>query len=295
MLVAVVLRLQAADLQMVPASSCATDVSQAVATPSITAIEAFWHANWNTLRPGWLDGLARPGQPQPYCLGCLPASNGETWLRLTSLAPRLSQALLAEWLPNLPSSLTLDGATWQVTEVATSSGGHFWAGQTGYAELVNRHLTNIYPPRGWRVRLLTPAVFQERHRDYPLPTPARLAAGWLAAWNAYGPVAFPDGLLEALDVGMWIGPEHSLRSCSLPGSRRLGCTGSFELHSRGLEPRLRAAFDTLAALAFFAGSGADCHLGLGVTRLAPLPGDDEPAGQPDSLWSWWPEGIEGEE
>ncbi len=231
-----------------------------------------------------------PGQQAPLTFSPLMGDRGalagqaETgtpaWMRVTALTDELTEALRGEALPNLPRQVQAAGLAWQVTGTFTDNAKHPWAGQCSYQHLVDRHLINIRAPRSWRITFGNPVSFQRSQYSSPFPTPKTLVESWIGRWETFGPVALPLGLSKAVDRKMRI-HANGLESCTLLGSKRLGCQGQLDLQAQGMKNALRAGFDMLAAFACFAGSGFENG---GLTQAGP-PDSPPKTGNPEG--NWW--------
>ncbi|VAW32267.1 hypothetical protein MNBD_CHLOROFLEXI01-4964, partial [hydrothermal vent metagenome] len=164
------------------------------------AVHGFWFQQWQQVDPHVADSLHQSNQTKPFTLTPLmglprPKSGGshiqagdKAWLRLTSLQAELSQNLLQNWLPRLPSTIQLADIPWQINNIALAPQEHPWAGQTSYAALTEA----AQPNKSWSFQIETPTTFHigaDAHLPFPLP--GALFNSWWRRWHAFAPQPLP--------------------------------------------------------------------------------------------------------
>jgi CRISPR/Cas system endoribonuclease Cas6 (RAMP superfamily) len=194
------------------------------------------------------------------------ASGTRAWCRVAALSREHAQRLEGHILPKLPRRFALAGMRWALQGTYTDSSEHPWAGRIDYNHLISHHLTNIEAPRGWEIRFAAPTVFQVKDHEVPVPTPERLASFWSRQWQAFGPVVLPKGFRKAVRKKIIV-HDNQIQTQLLPHSKAIACLGSLVLGSKDAPVEIRAAFDTLAAFAFFSGSGYHPQQGWGLTQV----------------------------
>lgn len=257
-------------------------------------VHGFWFRHWGRVNPKIADALHQPENIPPYTLSPLMAlpkadhrqvvevpAGTQTWFRVTTLTEELSQALMEAWVPALdgieaeipevsspPSTNNGEGIRWQITKVSRTQDDHPWAGETGYSELSKRHLFARQPPSRWRLRFATPTSFHGSAGHFPFPLPDSLIASWLRRWQAFAPIALPANLPEIARTYLLVSGYNLRTKLLLEGKRStVGCVGSLSLKAQHLLPSVRTALDTLAAYAFYCGSGHRTTQGMGMTRI----------------------------
>jgi len=114
------------------------------------------------------------------------------WLRFTGLTGEISIAI-ERTLPAIGEDLTLAGVSLRVTQIATETDQHPWAGRADYADLVQRYtLAPGRHPHSVTLRFASPTLFRSGGRDLPLPLPSLVFDGYLRKWNTFSPLALPQ-------------------------------------------------------------------------------------------------------
>lgn len=249
------------------------------------AVHGFWFERWNALDAAAGDRLHAQanGARREYTLSPLMRlrhgagrtfklhAGDETWFRVTALTDWLADALEQTWLTGLENSVIgMIGAPemFAVTAIARTTAQHEWAGRTDYAALAERHLYNLNPPSRWRIEFATPTTFKSSDTYNPLPVPEKIVRSWLERWQAFAPLALPEDLPARVRGAAMIA-GYNLRTRGMKEETRVlpGFEGDLRLDIPRLPPSERAAFDLLAAYAFFCGTGHKTTQGLGTTRL----------------------------
>jgi len=192
------------------------------------------------------------------------------WLRFTGLTGEVSRAL-EHALPAVGEHLTLAGIPFRVTEIATETGQHPWAGRAGYADLVQRYtLAPSSPPRGVKLRFASPTLFRSGGRDLPLPLPTLVFDGYLRKWNTFSPLALPEEAKRYAEECVALG-RFKLRSHLVSFERggkgaHVGFTGEVRFRFLVGDAYWTRVMTLLAGYAFWAGTGYRTTVGLGQTQ-----------------------------
>jgi len=217
-----------------------------------------------------LNGQRSRGQRSDLAL----TPDATAWLRITTLIEPLSALLLNSVLPNLPETVTLGDVTLWVTGKFTGDDEHPWAGQSSYADLLQRHtLSTERPDRRISLRFASPTTFRRDKSHLPVPLPDLIVQGWLARWNAYSGVSLPDEVyryaLECLAMSRYNLHTEVVR---FGQATLIGCTGTCSYYALNADPYWLRLIHALAAYSFFCGTGHKTTQGLGQTRVV---GNDE--------------------
>ncbi|GAB4282026.1 MAG: hypothetical protein Kow0080_35830 [Candidatus Promineifilaceae bacterium] len=246
-----------------------------IAGSTARAIHGFWFQQWQNTAPVIADTLHQSNQTQPYTLSPLMGlprpHKGETavaakqtaWLRITTLHTNITTPFLQNWLTRLPAAIELAGIPWAVQTIALSPAQHPLAAQTSYQEL------QATPPAAkWRLHLRTPTTFSAENDHFPFPLPYSLVNSWLRRWQTFAPTPLPidDNFTTRLRQQLHIS-AYDLKTVPVRHGRRLeiGCVGYITLNGHRLSPQDRATITTLAAYAFYCGSGRHTTQGMGLT------------------------------
>jgi CRISPR-associated endoribonuclease Cas6 len=192
------------------------------------------------------------------------------WVRLTGLTEEASTAI-ERALPAVGETLTLAGIPLRVTEVATDTAQHPWAGRADYAGLVQQYtLAPGRHPSDVVQRFASPTVFRSGGRDLPLPLPSLVFDGYLRKWNAFSPLALPEEAKRYAEECVALG-RFKLRShlVSFEQGRKgahVGFTGEVRFRFLVGDAYWTRVMTLLAGYAFWAGTGYRTTAGLGQTQ-----------------------------
>lgn len=234
------------------------------------------------LDPALGEALHRAGREKPFTTSPLQgpfereAGGGlrlrpgrEYWLRLTSLEPALSHALLqldARAIPSLP----LFDASLRVLKVHVRSEEHPWAGQTTDQDLYTTWMaTDRVPPRKLRLHFYSPTTFQSNRLNVPVPLPRLVFLTLGAKWNRYASVHLGEEIATVIEslVGL---SRYELKTRMLDFGRykKVGFVGDceFQLQWRSQDEVWARAVHLLADFAFYAGVGYKTTMGMGQVR-----------------------------
>ncbi len=269
----------------------------------------FWLNSWRTINPqigDWLHGQpgetepnGLPGEPageaRPYTvsplMGLPPTRGGQreiaagapAWLRITSLHPRLTAAMVAgegkypAWRENLPPSLSVDGAEWRIVRTALTPEQHPWANACSYEDLRHAALDAATPPQQWTLQFASPTCTRGAKlngADVPLlfPIPDRVLDSWRKGWNKFAPFEIPEELAAGAAQSLRV-TNYQLRTQTeknrYNGKTEVpltGYTGESRYNAYG-PPAERAYFDLLFRFAFYRGTGFHTTQGFGQTQL----------------------------
>ena len=192
----------------------------------------------------------------------------EYWLRFTSLDPILSEVLLSGILPNLPSTISLGRADYDVIHTTMSQDAHQWAGTTTYEELVRRSLVEGESATSKiMLRFLSPTTFRSQDKNVPLPTPDLVFGSLVDKWNAMSGVYLPPQTREFASRFIAIS-RFNLRSRVLFSGRyqHVGCVGNCTYEILAKDPYWIRVVNLLADFALYAGVGSKTTVGMGQVR-----------------------------
>jgi CRISPR-associated endoribonuclease Cas6 len=232
--------------------------------------------------PPLAEALHEPNALRPFTVSSLwgagPVRQGQVsldpgrpvWLRFTALTAPLAAALESA-LPSPGEVLDLAGARLAVESVARDEEEHPWAGRATYAGLLQRYSLSPDPaPRGVTLRFASPTLCRSQGRDLPLPLPGLLFDGLLRKWNAFSPITLPQEAKRYAEECTALG-RFRLRShlvdLSLAGKgAHVGYTGQVRFRFLTGDAYWARVMCTLAAYAFWAGTGYRTTAGLGQTQ-----------------------------
>ena len=211
----------------------------------------------------WGGGRARGGKitldPERPC-----------WVRLTGLTAEASGGI-ERALPTVGEGLMLAGAPLRVTEIATETGQHPWAGRADYSDLVQQYtLAPGQHPRSVTLRFASPTLFRSGGRDLPLPLPSLVFDGYLRKWNTFSPLALPQEAKRYAEECVALG-RFKLRSHLVSFERggkgaHVGFTGEIRFRFLVGDAYWTRVMLLLAGYAFWAGTGYRTTVGLGQTQ-----------------------------
>jgi CRISPR-associated endoribonuclease Cas6 len=198
------------------------------------------------------------------------------WWRATSLTEPLSQTVLEKVVPLLrecgnqnPLILDKDNrkVPFAVLGVAIQAEEHPWAGRDSFENLAQvRLLRPDAPDPLLRLQFASPTTFHSQGLHQPFPLPEWVFCSWLERWNAFAPIGLPAEMREFAKKCIAVNRFRIQTAVVRHDVPLIGFTG--ECSFRILEPDpywLRLA-DTLAAFAFYCGTGHKTTWGLGQTR-----------------------------
>ncbi len=191
-------------------------------------------------------------------------------LRLTLLDDALFAVVAHALLANTAGAiLRLGEAHFTPTAVWVTADAHPLAGQAAYADLYGK----VESPETLTVTFETPTVFRSQKRDVLWPEARLLWQSWARAWAAFAPSVcrLPDEA-QILDWATQTGVTgHKLQTRTVPltGSGQAGFTGFCAYDLSALPLEARRTLNTLAAFAFYAGTGRKTAMGMGQTRCQP--------------------------
>ncbi len=189
------------------------------------------------------------------------------WFRATSLVDHFS-AVLADWLTELGNrqELQIGDTPWQIQRIYVEPSQHPLAQSITYTSLQEDPYHGDQPYR-IQLRFTSPTTFSGSHFDHPLPLPETLVQGWLRGWNAFSGSQLPEELVELARTRMVIAEYHLRTSPTRThsGKDTIGFTGEIAFSGHRWDETLRRQLRTLAAYAFYCGSGAGTALGFGQT------------------------------
>lgn len=192
------------------------------------------------------------------------------WVRVTSVAEGLSQALLhLEAHP--PPTLRLHDGQFRVMQVSSQSQDHSWASRTQYDALFEEVLRHALRPRS-QVTLVfeSPTAFRSQGRTIVFPLPRLVFGSLLNRWNQFAPQPLAPELVEAFDMGLDV-DRYTLKTQMQDFGRyqlQVGFVGQCTFGTRkGVAAEVVWGMRLLAAFAFFAGVGYRTTMGIGQVRV----------------------------
>jgi CRISPR-associated endoribonuclease Cas6 len=191
------------------------------------------------------------------------------WWRVTTLTPRLSQVVLEQVLANRPDQLTLADQPFQVVGATVDEGEHPWAGQTSYEDLAQRHLLGAAEPSPWlNVEFVTPTTFRSQGKHLPLPLPGLVFDHWLSKWNRFAPLSLHPDVKRFADECLAVS-RYRLRSrvVRFGPATFIGFVGRCSFRALRRDPYWLRLLHTLAAYAFYCGTGHKTTMGMGQTKV----------------------------
>jgi CRISPR-associated endoribonuclease Cas6 len=223
--------------------------------------------------PTLADSLHTGQGRRPYTVSAPRGSDGDRWLRITSVDADLSAVLTDAVLPELRGPLRLAGSELTVTGFEIEK--HPWAGQSAFETLARCAFDAAEPPSHLNLEFATPTAFHRDGLTIPLPLPALVYGGLIHTWNLFSPLPLPVPLLDFVERSVGIA-RHRLATRMVQfgnSERHIGFTGaaSFVLLGRTNLPmseyRQRAqALDLLTRFAFYTGVGVRTAVGMGQVR-----------------------------
>jgi len=194
-------------------------------------------------------------------------------LRITSFSPELTAVVREKVLPDLPETVTLAGAPFQVAASTTDPAEHPWAAETTFEGLVQQFTLAADVPRLVSLRFASPTAFRltGKKRAVPLPLPQLVFGGLLDKWNAFSPIqVHPDVRRfaeECLAVSSFrletrrvaFGPEGQSGAYT-------GFVGICRYYVEVLDRYWMGLIQLLAAFSLYAGVGLRTTMGLGQAR-----------------------------
>jgi len=187
-------------------------------------------------------------------------------IRITALSDEAFAALARSVLEHDPAEpMRVGEASFDLVRLATTPTESRLAACTSFKAL----LQEAEPSPTIGLRFLTPTTFRSGgRRNVIFPEPGLLFRSYLARWNALSPERLPESLGEVASERLFIA-RYALRTAMLDfGSySEAGFVGSCEVRAQeGTPAEALCAFQALASLAFFAGTGAKTAMGMGQTR-----------------------------
>jgi CRISPR-associated endoribonuclease Cas6 len=173
--------------------------------------------------------------------------------------------------PALPDEFSLGEQPFGLLGGTCDPQAHPWAGQTDFTSLTQDHLLNLrQPDPRLELHFASPVSFHSERKHLPFPLPGLVARRWLEAWNAYAPTRFPDDLTAWAESSLAVS-RYRLESAVVDTGQGkiIGFTGHCAYHMLDHDPYWSRLLVTLAAFAFYCGTGVKTSTGMGQTRLQP--------------------------
>ncbi len=200
------------------------------------------------------------------------------WWRATTLAPALSRVVREQVLPTLPDRLTLAGQPFQVLGATVDRAGHPWAGETTYETLAQAHLLGVSRPSPWLdLEFAAPTTFHSAGKHQPFPLPGLVFDHWLNKWNAFAPLALHPDVKRFAEENLAVS-HYRLRTqvVRFGAATFIGFAGQCSFRALHGDPYWLRLLHTLAAYAFYCGTGHKTTMGLGQTRRSARPKSQTP-------------------
>lgn len=190
------------------------------------------------------------------------------WLRLTSLDPAVSAALIA-YRDQPPATLELDGVPLHIESLTTDPAVHPWAGMATYEEIAAPYLlARREAPRRLRLAFTSPVAFRQREMNMPIPLPDLTFGGLSDRWNAFSPIAVSPEVRRYCEDGVALS-SFRLRSRAMPvkdGGMQIGAVGEASYVAVQYDRYWMGVLGLLADFAFYAGVGRLTAIGMGQAR-----------------------------
>ncbi len=233
--------------------------------------------------------------PKPFTCSTLMGKRAEKTLdpagaytlRYTALTSELAEWLLRLFNPaesenprseirdpksaiqNPPSAIELDNILFEVVAQTTDPSVHPWAARQTFEELASPWLLGrAEPARRVTLQFTSPTTFHSGGRSVPLPAPELVFGSLLERWNAFAPVALPEGTrrfaAECLAVS-----RYNLQTRSVPFKEdavKIGMIGQATFAVTRYDRYWLSLINLLADFALFAGVGAGVTMGMGQAR-----------------------------
>ncbi len=258
MLVSAVIKLQAAE-----ADEQRPDLGRATQAWFLDQAQAADPALAATLHEG--NGL----RPYTVALRAEQRHSQQPWLRLTALTAEVAAILEEQILPNLPNTLMLADQLFQVAGATADGTDHAWAGQTSYEALAQGHLLGAEDPPPWlNLEFATPTTFRSQGKHQPFPLPGLVFDHWLNKWNTFAPLSLHPDLKRFAEECVGVS-RYRLRSrvVRFGPATFIGFVGRCSFRALRRDPYWLRLLHTLAAYAFYCGTGHKTTMGLGQTRV----------------------------
>lgn len=243
------------------------------------AVQGLWLNHWKRLHPELSQPLHDQYPVKPYTVsplmglplpvrGRVAIQRGDrAWFRVVSLDSLLSEKLVEEWLPLLPSPIKIAGLEWKIIQTWYDNHTHAWAGQADF-NLLSSAPNSCQERQEWHLEFITPTTFKVGKHNLPFPLPNLLINSWLRRWNRLGVEPIAEELLSQARDGLAVS-AYSLKTVPARNNDRLiiGCVGELTLKPIGLDAQTRRIIEALCKFAFWAGTGQHTTQGFGMTRL----------------------------
>jgi CRISPR-associated endoribonuclease Cas6 len=193
----------------------------------------------------------------------------EVWWRVTVLEPTLAHLLKERVAADLAGRPLMLGETpFQVGEITSDAQRHAWAGQTTCEDLVQSRLLRSRPPQGAiQVEFASPTTIHSQGKHLPFPLPELVFDSWLQRWNAFSPVGLPEQVKNFAQAGLAVSRFRlESRAVRYGSALTIGFVGECSFRLLVDDPYWQRLADTLAAYAFYCGTGHRTTVGLGQTR-----------------------------
>ena len=206
-------------------------------------------------------------------------------IHLTGLTPTVSQALLAAFVEQPPTTWVVNNYTFQVEQTLCDAEVDSWTGCTTY-EALAAHPILAGRPFAPQITLafLSPTSFESNNLHIPLPLPNLVFGSLVDRWNRFSPLLkLAPELRQQMAETVAIS-HYELRSAAVPqksgpdgrsqGSTPLhiGAEGyvTYTIAGKSSEQRLRveliSKLQTLANFAMYSGVGVKTTTGMGQCR-----------------------------
>ena len=206
-------------------------------------------------------------------------------LHLTGLTPTVSQALLAAFVAEPPTTLTVSNYTFQVEQALCDAAVDGWTGVTTYEALAAQPILGGRPfaPQ-LTLAFLSPTSFESNNLHIPLPLPNLVFGSLVDRWNRFSPLLklapeLRQQLLDTVAIS-----QYELRSAVVPQKSgadgrssgatplHIGAEGyvtyiiAGKTHDHHLTVELTNKLQTLANFAMYSGVGVKTTTGMGQCR-----------------------------
>ena len=180
---------------------------------------------------------------------------------------------LAAFTDRVADLLECAGSAFVASKRACSLGG-----QRFIIDRVMRHpgptwqqMTQVVASRHLRLAFLSPTSFKQGPGHIPLPIPGNVFATPMRVWKAFAPalLMLPDGWLEWCHLNVFV-TKHDIKTVEVQinkQARFTGFVGTATFEAQQSEEVYLIAWQALARVAEFCGTGHKTTMGMGATEI----------------------------
>jgi CRISPR-associated endoribonuclease Cas6 len=207
------------------------------------------------------------------------AADQVLWWRITTFSPRLSQLMVDQIRPALPSTIRLEHCDCTLTIDQHSLAeipNHRWAGHNTYQDLAQRFLlTGQRPLEQVKIHFASPTAFHKDENFWLFPSAEQVVESWLRRWNAFSQITFPAETRQFVARSLVVS-RYRLSTLTVSDKElQIGFQGICTYRFVEQDPYWMRVIHTLSAFSFYCGTGIKTARGMGQTRRlyeTPRPG-----------------------